>query len=194
MSEARLTAGADIDAMPGGLRAGIEAVLMVTDEPVTVDRFARVFGVSAPEVADALAEIAASLTGRGYELREVGGGWRFYSRRDLGDYVSQFVMDGQTARLTQAALETLAVVAYRQPVSRGKIAAIRGVNVDSVMRTLAARSLVEEAGTDPESQAVLYQTTSYFLERLGLDSISELPQLSPHLPGIDELDALDADL
>lgn len=184
----------EIDAVPGGLRAGIEAILMVADEPVTVGRFARVFDVGEDEVADALAAIDTSLAGRGYELREVGGGWRFYSRRDLGDYVSQFVLDGQTARLTQAALETLAVVAYRQPVSRGRIAAIRGVNVDSVMRTLATRGLVEEAGTDPESQAVLYQTTSYFLERLGLDSISELPRLSPHLPGIDELDALDADL
>ncbi|GHD08908.1 SMC-Scp complex subunit ScpB [Zhihengliuella salsuginis] len=181
----------DVHDLPGGLKAGVEAVLMVVDEPVTAARLAGVLRADPADVAGALCEIRDSLQDRGFELREVGGGWRFFSRRDFAPFVSRFVIDGQTARLTQAALETLAVVAYRQPVARGRIAAIRGVNVDSVMRTLATRGLIEEADTDPETGAVLYQTTSYFLERLGLGSISELPQLSPHLPGIDELDAMD---
>ncbi|MCO1338028.1 SMC-Scp complex subunit ScpB [Kocuria polaris] len=190
MSENPVTAP-DVHDLPGGLQAGVEAILMVVDEPVTADRLASVLGADTADVADALERIRDSLDRRGYELREVAGGWRFFSRRDFAPFVSRFVIDGQTARLTQAALETLSVVAYRQPVARGRIAAIRGVNVDSVMRTLATRGLIEEADTDPETGAVLYQTTSYFLERLGLGSISELPRLSPHLPGIEELDALD---
>ncbi|RZU61800.1 SMC-Scp complex subunit ScpB [Zhihengliuella halotolerans] len=190
MSEHPVTAP-DVDDLPGGLQAGVEAILMVVDEPVTAARLASVLGADGADVVAALERIRNSLEGRGYELREVAGGWRFFSRRDFAPFVSRFVIDGQTARLTQAALETLSVVAYRQPVARGRIAAIRGVNVDSVMRTLATRGLIEEADTDPETGAVLYQTTSYFLERLGLGSISELPRLSPHLPGIEELDALD---
>jgi len=190
MSENPVTAP-DVHDLPGGLQAGVEAILMVVDEPVTAARLASVLGADGADVAVALEGIRNSLEGRGYELREVAGGWRFFSRRDFAPFVSRFVIDGQTTRLTQAALETLAVVAYRQPVARGRIAAIRGVNVDSVMRTLATRGLIEEADTDPETGAVLYQTTSYFLERLGLGSISELPRLSPHLPGIEELDALD---
>ncbi|GAA3691842.1 SMC-Scp complex subunit ScpB [Zhihengliuella alba] len=185
--------GVDVEDLPGGLRAGLEAVLMVVDEAVPAAQLARVFGVSATEVESELEAIAEATEGHGYELREIGGGWRYYSRRDFAPFVSRFVVDGQTARLTQAALETLAVVAYRQPVTRGRIAAIRGVNVDSVMRTLTLRGLVEEAGTDPTSGALLYRTTSYFLERLGLGSISELPKLSPHLPGVDELDGLDGE-
>jgi segregation and condensation protein B len=122
---------------------------------------------------------------RGFELRNIAGGWRIYSRADFADIVGKYVLEGQTARLTQAALETLAVIAYRQPVSRARVSAIRGVNVDSVVRTLAQRGLIEDSGTDPESGAMLYRTTSYFLERMGIGSVTELPQLSPHLPGLD---------
>nr|WP_285724009.1 SMC-Scp complex subunit ScpB [Psychromicrobium sp. YIM S02556] len=128
---------------------------------------------------------------RGFELRRVGEGWRFYSRSAFAPWVGRFVLDGQTARLTQAALETLAVIAYRQPVSRARISGIRGVNVDSVVRTLNQRGLITELGTDPESGAILYGTTPYFLERLGLTSVEELPKIAPLLPGVEDLDQFD---
>jgi len=124
--------------------------------------------------------------GRGFELREVAGGWRFYTRASCAAYVERFVLDGQQARLTQAALETLAVVAYRQPVSRARVSAVRGVNCDGVMRTLVLRGLIAEDGTDPDTGAILFGTTSYFLERLGLASLADLPPLAPFLP--DDLD------
>jgi segregation and condensation protein B len=136
------------------------------------------------EVAAELCDLAAAYTaeGHGFELREVAGGWRFYTREDYAPLVERFVSDGQEVRLTQAALETLAVVAYRQPVSRSRVSAVRGVNCDGVMRTLVLRGLVEEAGTDSETGAILYRTTGYFLERLGLPSLDELPDLAPFLP------------
>ena len=127
---------------------------------------------------------------RGFELREVGGGWRFYSRPALAPVVQRFVLDGQTARLTQAALETLAVIAYRQPVSRARVSAVRGVNVDGVVRTLTTRGLVTEVGTDETTGATLYGTTTTFLERMGLGSLDELPALAPYLPDADVLDEL----
>ncbi|WP_425568717.1 SMC-Scp complex subunit ScpB [Nonomuraea antimicrobica] len=170
---------------PGpALEAALEAILMVVDEPVAEVTLAQVLERPTHEVAAALRGLAAEYTaaGRGFDLREVAGGWRFYTRADCAPLVERFVRDGQQTRLTQAALETLAVVAYRQPVSRARVAAVRGVNSDGVMRTLVARGLVEEAGTDPESQAVLYRTSSYFLERLGLRDLSELPELAPFLP------------
>ncbi|PZG15374.1 SMC-Scp complex subunit ScpB [Nonomuraea aridisoli] len=175
----------DGDAVAGpSLEAALEAILMVVDEPVAEVTLAQVLERPTHEVAAALRGLAAEYTasGRGFDLREVAGGWRFYTRADCAPLVERFVRDGQQTRLTQAALETLAVVAYRQPVSRARVAAIRGVNSDGVMRTLVARGLVEEAGTDPESQAVLYRTSSYFLERLGLRDLSELPELAPFLP------------
>ncbi|HIZ37273.1 MAG TPA: SMC-Scp complex subunit ScpB [Candidatus Ruania gallistercoris] len=169
---------------------------MVTETPVPTDQLAAVLAAPVPAVADALAELAAELDRserpRGVELRESGGGWRFYSAPAFAPAVEQFVIDGQTARLTQAALETLAVIAYRQPVSRGRISAIRGVNVDSVVRTLLTRGLIEEAGQDTEGGATLYRTTSYFLERLGLRSLDDLPPLAPYLPDIDTFDDIDA--
>ncbi|GAB3275791.1 hypothetical protein GCM10027449_14890 [Sinomonas notoginsengisoli] len=176
------------------IAAALEAVLMVVDEPVGAAELAATLGVPQPDVEKALTGLAAEYTeqGRGFELRAVAGGWRFYSRPDFAEVVSRHVLEGQSARLTQAALETLAVIAYRQPVGRSRVAAIRGVNVDSVVKTLVARGLVEEVGTDPESGAILYQTTSYFLERLGIGSVAELPRLSPHLPGLDELGSFDA--
>lgn len=167
-----------------GLRAALEAILLVIDEPVPEITLAQVLERPTHEVVAALHELAAEYTeqGRGFDLREVAGGWRYYTRADCAQLVERFIRDGQQTRLTQAALETLAVVAYRQPVSRARVAAVRGVNSDGVMRTLVARGLVEEAGTDPESQAVLYRTSSYFLERLGLKSVDELPELAPFLP------------
>ncbi|GII76948.1 hypothetical protein Sru01_19300 [Sphaerisporangium rufum] len=178
-------AGIAVDAGPEpGLRAALEAILLVVDEPVAEVTLAQVLEVPVREITGALRGLAAEYTaaGRGFDLREVAGGWRFYTRAECAAVVERFVRDGQQTRLTQAALETLAVVAYRQPVSRARVAAIRGVNSDGVMRTLAARGLVEEAGTDPEGQAVLYRTSSYFLERLGLRSLDELPPLAPFLP------------
>lgn len=166
------------------LTAALEAILMVVDEPVAEVTLAQVLERPTAEITAALRALSEEYTaaGRGFDLREVAGGWRFYTRAECAALVEKFVRDGQQARLTQAALETLAVVAYRQPVSRAKVAAVRGVSSDGVMRTLVARGLVEEAGTDPESQAVLYRTTSYFLERLGLRSLDELPELAPFLP------------
>ncbi|MFL6156870.1 MAG: SMC-Scp complex subunit ScpB, partial [Marmoricola sp.] len=118
----------------------------------------------------------------------VAGGWRYYTREEYAGVVERFVLDGQQARLTQAALETLAVVAYKQPVSRARVSAIRGVNVDGVMRTLLTRGLLEEAGTDAETGAHLYRTTVYFLERIGITSLDELPELAPFVPDMDDFD------
>jgi segregation and condensation protein B len=187
----------DVTAMPGGARAALEAVLMVIDEPATAADLAAGLGVPAAVVEDLLRELQREYNGytgsspdavsapRGFELRNIAGGWRIYSRAEFADVVGGFVLEGQTARLTQAALETLAVIAYRQPVSRARVSAIRGVNVDSVVRTLMQRGLIEDSGLDPESGAILYRTTSYFLERMGIGSVAELPQLSPHLPGLE---------
>ena len=176
------------DSVP--LRTALEAILMVVDEPVGDVTLAQVTERPTDEVAAALRDLAAEYDeqNRGFELREVAGGWRFYTRASASAYVEKFVLDGQQARLTQAALETLAVVAYRQPVSRQRVSAVRGVNVDGVMRTLLARGLVEEAGHDGEGGSTLYRTSSYFLERLGLRSIDQLPELAPFLPDMDALD------
>jgi segregation and condensation protein B len=176
------------------LRPALEAVLMVADQPLDYLSLASAVGYPGREVLGALEELAEEYDeqGRGFELRNVAGGWRYYTREEYAGVVEHFVLDGQQARLTQAALETLAVVAYRQPVSRGRVSAIRGVNVDGVMRTLVARGLVEEAGQDTESTATLYRTTSYFLERIGVASLDELPELAPFLPDIADLDDLDA--
>ncbi|MFF2244098.1 SMC-Scp complex subunit ScpB [Arthrobacter sp. NPDC058130] len=189
---------------------------MVIDEPATATALAAGLNLTVDVVESLLAELqreyngytvnapdadVASLAGeivgkkvgnnaapRGFELRNIAGGWRIYSRAEFAEIVGEFVLEGQTARLTQAALETLAVIAYRQPVSRARVSAIRGVNVDSVVRTLTQRGLIEDSGTDPESGAILYRTTSYFLERMGIGSVAELPQLSPHLPGLEGIE------
>lgn len=173
----------EMDDLPG-LRASIEAILLVVDEPVPEVTLAQILERPRQEVVATLRELAAEYTGqgRGFDLREIAGGWRFYTRDSCAPVVERFVTDGQQARLTAAALETLAVVAYRQPVGRARVSAIRGVNSDGVMRTLTLRGLIEEAGQDPETQAHLYRTTRYFLERLGLRSLEELPDLAPYLP------------
>lgn len=172
------------------LEGALEAILMVSDTPIPAHQLATALQRPEEQVAGALEALAATYTreGRGFQLRELGEGWRFYSHPDYAEVVEEFIREGQTARLTKAALETLAIIAYRQPVSRGRIASIRGVNVDGVVRTLLTRGLVEEAGRDEASSAVLYQTTSFFLERIGLTDPSELPPLAPYLPEATALD------
>ena len=172
------------------LQAVLEAVLLVTDEPVPATVLAQVAEQPTAEVERGLQELVQdyACSGRGCELRLVAGGWRLYTRADCAPYVERFVLDGQQARLTQAALETLSVVAYKEPVSRARVSAIRGVNVDGVIRTLLSRGLVEECGHDEHSGANLYRTTSYFLERIGITSLDELPELAPYLPDMDDLE------
>lgn len=172
------------------LRPALEAVLMIADEPLDHLTLAQSVGHPPADVEQALRALADEYTdqGRGFELRELAGGWRFYSREEHADVVAAFVLEGQQARLSQAALETLAVVAYRQPISRSRISAIRGVNVDGVVRTLVTRGLIVEMGHDAESSAILYGTTNYFLERMGLSGLDELPELAPMLPELDDLD------
>ena len=169
----------------------LEALLLLAAEPVTEFELAQAVGVPESVVAETLTELVAfyTETGRGFELRQVGGGWRYYTREDYADLITRSVVEGQQSRLSQAALETLAVVAYTQPISRARVSAVRGVNVDGVMRTLLARGLIEEAGHDPESGAVLFSTTSYFLERMGLKTLEDLPPLAPQLPEVEELEA-----
>lgn len=177
------------------LRAAVEAILLVVDEPIDVITLAQVLERPRGEISGVLEILQDEYDrpGRGFELREIGGGWRFYTHASCAAVVERFVLDGQHAKLTQAALETLAVVAYRQPVSRARVSAVRGVNCDGVMRTLTTRGLVEESGADPESGAILYRTTSYFLERLGMASIDELPPLAPYLPDADSIEERDSE-
>ncbi|MGW1062603.1 SMC-Scp complex subunit ScpB [Micromonospora rubida] len=172
------------------LRGALEAILLVVDEPVAELTLAQVLEQSPERIGPVLDDIAAGYTaaGHGFELRRAAGGWRLYTRPEYATYVERFVLDGQSVRLTQAALETLAVVAYKQPVTRSRISAIRGVNCDGVIRTLVSRGLIEECGTEPDSGAFLYRTTTMFLEKLGLNSVDELPPLAPFLPDdIEEL-------
>lgn len=173
------------------LRASLEAILLVADEPVPAVVLAQVLERPRDEIAASLKALAASYDerGHGFDLREIAGGWRYYTREEYAPLVERFIRDGQEVRLTQAALETLSVVAYRQPVSRARVSAVRGVNCDGVMRTLTLRGLVEEAGTDQETSAILYRTTGYFLERLGLASLADLPALAPFLP--DDIEDID---
>ena len=169
------------------LRAAAEAVLVVADGPVTCAALAEALGVGEARAGELLESLAAEYAGdgdgpaRGFVLRRAAGGWRLASAPAFHDLVERFVIGGATSRLSQAALETLAVIAYRQPVTRGRIAAIRGGSVDGVVRTLRARGLIEEAGAEPGG-ALLYRTTDEFLEYLGLDSLDDLPPLAPYLP------------
>ena len=172
------------------LRRILESILLVVDQPVAEVDLAQVVEAPRSLVLATLQELAEEYlaAGRGFELRQVAGGWRLYTAPDCAPYIERFVLDGQQARLTQAALETLAVIAYRQPVSRQAVAAIRGVNVDGVVRTLLTRGLIAEAGEEGPAGAHLYVTTPYFLERLGLRSLDELPNLAPLLPNdLDDL-------
>lgn len=182
--------------MTRDLERSLEAILMVVEEPVPELVLAQITEIPTERVREALVELAARYESeeRGFVLREISGGWRFYSHPDMAPLVEKFVIDGQQAKLTQAALETLAVIAYRQPISRARISAIRGVNVEAVMKTLITRGLVEECGIEQETSAILYQTTSYFLERIGLNKVEDLPSLAPFLPDIDGLDEVIASL
>ena len=188
-TEPEATSGVPVPAEES-LAGALEAILLVVDEPVSEVVLAQVLQTPQVNVHDQLVALAGEYraAGRGFELREVAGGWRYYTSAAYAGVVERFVVDGQQARLTQAALETLAVVAYRQPVSRARVSAVRGVNVDGVIRTLVSRGLIEECGTDSESGALLYRTTTYFLERLGLTSLEDLPPLAPYLPDIETID------
>jgi len=175
----------------------IEAILMVAEGPIEPGLLAQLLEVAPARVDELCAELAAAyeVDDRGFALVRVAGGYRFQSHPDLAPYVERFVLEGHPARLSSAALETLAIVAYKQPVSRGQIAAIRGVNVDGVMRTLQLRGYVEEVARDPgPGQAVLYGTTRLFLEKVGLDRLADLPPLGDFVPGAEVVEALEQGL
>jgi segregation and condensation protein B len=178
------------------LERSIEAILMVVEEPLSELVLAQIIERPTEEVVGALNALALEYESqaRGFVLRQISGGWRFYSHPDLAPLVEKFVLDGQQAKLTQAALETLAVIAYRQPISRARVSAIRGVNVEAVMKTLVNRGLVEECGVEHETGAILYRTTNYFLERIGVNNVADLPALAPFLPDVDGLDEVIASL
>ncbi len=183
--------GVDITDVAGeALRGALEAVLFVADEPVLADALASVVGAPAGLVEPALRQISDDYTSqrRGFDLRQVAGGWRLYTRDCFAGVVERHLQQGQQARLTQASLETLAIVAYRQPVARARVAAIRGVGVDGVFRSLIARGLIEECGNGGPSGALLYRTTASFLEQLGLNDITDLPSLAPLLPDTAEVE------
>jgi segregation and condensation protein B len=175
------------------LHAMLEGVLTIADEPVSVAELSQVTGAAKSDVKAALDEIASEMRAnqRGFQLREVDEGWRLYSSEFGSQAVEKYVKEGHSSRLSQAALETLAVIAYRQPVSRGRIAAVRGVNVDGVVRTLMNRGLVQEGGVEQSTGAVLYTTTQYFLDRLNLDSLEDLPPVADYLPDLAEVEEFD---
>jgi segregation and condensation protein B len=180
---------------PDRLAAALEAILFVVEAPVSLAALAVAVNQPIDVVREALSVLGTGYDerGAGIELREVAGGVRIYTRTDHADLVEHFLQEGQRSKLTQAALETLAVIAYRQPVTRSRVSAIRGVNVDGVVRTLLARGLIVEVGTDPETGGGLFRTTDLFLEKMGLNSLDELPSLAPLLPDIEGLDAVIAD-
>ena len=186
--------------------AGIEAVLMVSDAAVSTEELAAALGIDEDTVAEAIAELSRDYDGdpgdetgagarrqRGFEIRAVAGGFRLHSRGDYHDLVKDFLTAGQSAKLSQAALETLAVIAYRQPISRPRIAAIRGVSVDGVIRTLLLRGLIVEAGKEATTSALLYATTHQFLDALGMVSLDDLPDIAPYLPEDADLEELGTD-
>ena len=179
--------GAPAPAAPGALDRALEAIFMVADEPMSLVAIATSVQVPVAEVRKAIARLVADFDGeagsvrRGFELREVAGGWRIYVRPEFDDVVRDFVLTQNPTKLSQAALETLAVIAYKQPISRGAVASIRAVNVDSVVRTLLGRGLITESFTDSETGAIHYATTDLMLSQLGINSIDELPHISPLL-------------
>jgi len=176
--------------LPERLQSAVEAILFVVDAPLAVTALASALQQPTSAIEQAIAGLRESYDARsaGVELRDVGGGVRFYTRADFAPQVEQFLQDGQRSRLSQAALETLAVIAYRQPVTRARVSAIRGVNVDGVVRTLLSRGLIAEVGSDPETGGGLYKTSELFLERMGMQSLDELPSLAPLLPELDSLE------
>jgi segregation and condensation protein B len=178
------------------LRSVLEALLLVVDTPVTEEALGSATGQPVYRIAAKLQVLAEELTARdsGIDLRKTGEGWRMYTRARFAPYVEKLLLDGARSKLTRAALETLAVVAYRQPVTRARVSAVRGVNVDAVVRTLLARGLITEAGVDEDSGAVTFATTEMFLERLGLESLTDLPDIAPLLPDVDAIEDLSESL
>ncbi|MCV7408126.1 segregation and condensation protein B [Mycobacterium florentinum] len=174
------------------LRSVLEALLLVVDTPVTEEALGSATGQPVYRIAAKLQLMAEELTARdsGIDLRKTGEGWRMYTRAQFAPYVEKLLLDGARSKLTRAALETLAVVAYRQPVTRARVSAVRGVNVDAVIRTLLARGLITEAGVDEDTGAVTFATTEMFLERLGLESLADLPDIAPLLPDVDAIEDL----
>jgi len=174
----------------------LEALLLVVDTPVSAETLASATEQPVYRITDALHRMAEELADRssGIDIREMGGGWRMYTRARFAPYVERLLLDGSRSKLTRAALETLAVVAYRQPVTRARVSAVRGVNVDAVIRTLVARGLITEAGNDSDTGATMFSTTELFLERLGLSSLTELPDIAPLLPDVDVIDDLSDNL
>ena len=186
----------DFDLDDNRLDAVLESLLLVVDSPAEVSQLASVTGTNPARVEERLKLMSAALTARGsgMDLRYAGDGWRLYTRQEFAPYVEMLLLDGTRTKLTRAALETLAIVAYRQPLTRARISAVRGVNVDGVVRTLLARGLIAEAGPDPDTNATRYSTTELFLERLGLASLSELPELAPLLPDVESIDDISESL
>ena len=172
------------------LHAALEALLLVVDGPAEEEILADALVQPVKRIRAALNALALHYQehNRGIDLRNVGGGWRFHTRDKFAPFVEKLLLGGQRAKLTRAALESLAVIAYRQPVTRARVAAVRGVNVDGVIRTLLARGLIEETGTDKDTGGILYRTTELFLERLGLSSLEDLPPIAPLLPEVDAID------
>jgi segregation and condensation protein B len=175
----------------------VEGILMVAIEPVPAELLAQLFEMPVAEVESLVARLAAAYAdaGHGFQLVKIAGGYRYQSHPDVSAYVERFVLDGQRARLSAAALETLAIIAYKQPISRLQIASIRGVDPDAVVRTLQSRGLIEQRGDDSgPGQAVLWGTTQLFLEKLGLDSLDELPPLAEFVPDAEVVEALESTL
>jgi segregation and condensation protein B len=172
------------------LHAALESLLLVVDSPAEDELLATTLDQPVKRIREALEALSARYTEAcsGIDLRRVGDGWRLHTRDTYAPYVEKLLLDGQRAKLTRAALETLAVIAYRQPVTRSRVAAVRGVNVDGVIRTLVTRGLIEETGNDPDTGGILYRTTELFLERLGLSSLQDLPPIAPLLPEVDAID------
>lgn len=187
-----------VDAGPSDseLEAILESLILVVDSPVPASTLADVLDVTEARVTERLRAMSQALMerGSGFDLRFAGEGWRLFTRIEHAGYVERLLLDGSRSALTRAALETLAVVAYRQPVTRARVSAVRGVNVDGVMRTLLARGLITEAGTDVDTHGTLYSTTEMFLERLGLASLAELPELAPLLPDVDVIEYISENL
>ncbi len=177
----------ELEWLPGAL----EALLLMATEPVSAAELAQAVNVPQAEVEQALAQLQVfyTETGRGFELRRVGAGWRYYTREEHAELISRWLLEGQQGKLSQAALETLAVVAYMQPISRSRVSAVRGVNVDGVIRTLVTRELIAEIAQDEQTGARLFGTTDTFLEKMGLTSLDELPAIAPYLPDATSLEA-----
>ena len=190
MSDAGTTSREDV------VRA-IEGILMVAIEPVPSELLAQLFEMPVAEIDDLMARLAHAYAeaGHGFQLVRIAGGYRYQSHPEVSAYVERFVLDGQRARLSAAALETLAIIAYKQPISRLQVASIRGVDPDAVIRTLQSRGLIEQRGNDTgPGQAVLWGTTQLFLEKLGLDSLDQLPPLAEFVPDAEVVEALESTL